>query len=192
MVDGGEEGLAVEPDEADGEGCAGKHNLGTTGKMELLRVGTQVELLLLGMGDETEDGMVGHDDGTEGKIVGGDGGDDEAAAIGREDGAATAERVGGGAGGGGDDEAVGGIGGDKVVVDIEVGAQQRSIVETVETYLIERRRTVAGDILGSCEGYLQKGAGLEGVASAKDVVDEGVDVVASGGGEEAEMAKVDA
>ncbi len=194
-MDGGEKGLAVETHETDSEGGAGEHDFGAAGEMELLRVGTEVELRRVGtgidgtgVGDEAQVRAVGHDDGAQGEIVGGDGCDDEAAAVGREDGAAAAEGVGGGAGGGSDDKAVGGVGGNEVARDIEVGAQQGGIVEAMEAYLVEREEST-GSRIGR---YLQEGAGLEGVAAAKDVVDESVDVVASGGGEEAEMAKVDA
>ena len=54
--------------------------------------------------------------------MGADGGDDEAAAVGREDGAATGERIGSGTCGRGHNDAIAGIGGYIKVVDIDLGA----------------------------------------------------------------------
>lgn len=96
--------------------------LGTACRMQLVLVGTKVKVLLpIGVSDEAESCMVGNNDRAEGEIVGCDGSDDEAAAIGCKDGTTAAERVGSRAGGGGDDEAIGGIGGNEIVVDIKVG-----------------------------------------------------------------------
>ena len=141
LVDGAEEALSVEADKADGEGFAGEVDLGAAGEVEASGVHAEVEVRWLAgtflMGDEAELGAVGDDDGTEGKVVRPDGGDDEAAAVGGEDGAAAAEGVGRGACWGGDDEAVAGVGGDEVVIDIEVCVQKGAVVETVEGDFVE-------------------------------------------------------
>ena len=193
-VDGVEEGLVVEADEADVEGFAREEDLGAAGEVLAAGVGAEVEELLLGMGDEAELGAVGDDDGSEGEVVGADGRDDEAAAIGCEDGAAAAEGVGGGAGGGGDDEAVAGVGGHEVAIDVEVGAQEGAVVEAVEADLVEGEggELLADGLVVGTGGDVEEGAGLEGVAAGEEVGDEGVHIVAAGGGEEAEMAEVDA
>ena len=141
LVDGAEEALSVEADKADGEGFAGEVDLGAAGEVEASGVHAEVEVRWLAgtflMGDEAELGAVGDDDGTEGKVVRPDRCDDEAAAVWGEDGAAAAEGVGGGACWGGDDEAVAGVGGDEVIIDIEVCVQKGAVVETVEGDFVE-------------------------------------------------------
>jgi len=63
--------------------------------------------------------IVGEDEALDDGQVGGDRGDDDAAQLRVEDGAACRHRVGGGAGGGGDDYTVGYEGGDAGIVDTE-------------------------------------------------------------------------
>ena len=120
-MDGSEEGLAVEANEADCEGSTGKLYLGTTSEMQLLRVGTEVERLRVVMCNKAQAGSIWYYDGTQSEVVGSNGSDDKTAAVGREDRAATAERIGSRACRSGDDKTVGSIGGNKIVVDIEVG-----------------------------------------------------------------------
>ena len=109
VADGGEEVLGVHADEADVEGGAAEGYLGGTREGEAARVHAESEAL--GDGDEAQARVVGHDDGAQGEGVGTDGCDDEASAVGREDGASAGERIGRGARGRGHDDAVAGIGG---------------------------------------------------------------------------------
>ncbi len=189
LVDGGEEALVAKADEAHFEVFAAQSYLGATGEVLAARVHAEAELLRRGMRDKAQGGAVGHDDGAQGEVVHPNGGDDEAAAVGREDGAATAEGVGSGACGGGDDDAVAGIGGHKVVGDKKVSAQQGCIVEAVKADFVEGE---GGEGVGApvCLD-MEEGAGLEGVAPGKEVGSEGVKGVAPGGGEESKVAKVD-
>ncbi len=155
--------------------------------MLLLRVDTEIERLRAWVRGKAQVGSIWNYDRTQGEIMGGYGGDDKTATIGGENGTATAERIGGGTGGGGHYETVAGIGGDKVIVDKEVGAQQRSVVKPMEADLIERCEWRDGR-----RSYLKKCAGFKSIAAGKDIRDEGVNIVAAGGSEEAEMPKVDA
>ena len=163
-------------------------HLGATGEVQTTGVSTKVEGLRMGMSDQSQVGTVGHDNGTEGEIVHPDGGDDEAAAIGREDRTATTEGIGSRAGWGCHYETVAAIGGNKVVVDKEVSTQQRGIVEAMQADLVE------GDerILGRVGDYLKEGAWLKGIASAHDVGHQRINVIVTGSGEKTEMTEVDA
>ena len=82
-------------------------------------------------------GGVGDDDGTEGEGVCADGGDDEASAVGREDGSSAGERVGRGACGRRHDDAVAGIGGHIEFVDKDLGAKHGRFLGPVEEDLVE-------------------------------------------------------
>ncbi len=73
-------------------------------------------------GDEAQACTVGNNNGAESEGMGADRGDDEAAAVGREDGAATGERIGSGTCGRGHNDTIAGIGGYIKVVDIDLGA----------------------------------------------------------------------
>ncbi len=190
LVDGGEEVLVVEADKFDGEAFAGEVHLGATGEMLSTGVHAEVEGLLLRIGDEAEMGAVGDDDGTEGEVVGADGCDDEASAVGGEDRSAAAEGVGRGTCGGGHNEAVTGVCADEVAVGEEVGAEEGAVVEAVEADFVEGKGGEA--VVALPCNHMEQGAGLDGVATSEEVGHEGVDVVAASGGEEAEMAEVDA
>ena len=189
-MDGAEEALVTQAHKADGEVLPGEGDDGAVGHGLPSRVHAEIELLLLGMGDEAQDGAVRHNDGAQGEVVDPDGGDDQAAAVGREDGTSAAEGIGCGARGRGHNEAVAGIGGHEVVADIEVGAQQGGVDEAVEVHFVECKGGVA--VVGMVGSDIEEGAGLEGVAAGHEVGDEAVDIVAPGGGEEAEVPEVDA
>ena len=69
--------------------------------------------------------VVADDDGAHVEAVGCHGGDGDGLAVGHDDGASHAQRVGGGAGGGGYDESVGLVGGEGGAVDGGVDAYHR-------------------------------------------------------------------
>ena len=142
-MDGAEEALVTQAHKADGEVLPGEGDDGAVGHGLPSRVHAEIEPLLLGVGDEAQDGTVRHNDGAQGEVVDPDGGDDQAAAVGREDGTTAAEGVGCGARGRGHNEAVAGIGGHEVVADIEVGAQQGGVDEAVEVHFVEGKGGVA-------------------------------------------------
>ena len=91
LVDGGEEALVAKADKAYFEVFAAQPYFGAIGQMLAARVHAEAELLRRGVCDQPQQGGVGHDDGAQGEVVHSDGSNDKAAAVGREDGAATAE-----------------------------------------------------------------------------------------------------
>jgi hypothetical protein len=189
-MDGGEETLVVKTDEVKGECFAGEDEFGATGEMLTAGVGAEVEVLVLWMGDQTESGAIGHDDGAEGEVVGTVGSDDEAMAIGGENGTATAERIGGGSGRSGHDKTVAGIGGYKVVVDKKVGAQECATLEkTVEADFVDDEGV--NRIVGLVGNDMEKSSRLNGVTSGEEVGDQGGGVETTRGGEEPKVAEVD-
>ena len=190
-MDGGEEALVVETHQMEGEVFAGEGELGATGHELTAGVGAKTETLVLLVGDQAQGGTLRYDDGTQGEVVGAVGGDDKAMAVGREDGTSTAEGIGRGARGSGHDETIAGIGGHKVVVDIEVGAEKGApLKETMDADLVDHEgvegvaRLVGDD--------MQEGARLDGIAAGQQVGDQGGNVETTCRGEETQVAEVDA
>lgn len=189
LVDSAEETLVTQTHKADGEILTRQIDFGAIGQPLPTRVHAETELLGLGMGDKAQQGGVGHDDGSQGEVVHSDGGDDKTAAVGREDRSATTERVGRGTRGCGHNEAVASVVSNKIVAYIEVGTQQRGIVETVETHFVEGK---GGETATSIAGFdVEQCARFERVAAGHEVGDQTVDIVAPGGGEETKMSEVD-
>ena len=60
----------------------------------------------------------------------------------------------------------------------------------MEVHFVEGKGGVA--VVGMVGSDIEEGARLEGVAAGHEVGDEAVDIVAPGGGEEAEVPEVDA
>ena len=122
--------------------------------------------------------------------MGSDRSNDKAATVGGEDRATAAERIGSGAGGSGNNKPVARIGSHKVGIDIEVGAEDSVVVEAVKAHLVEGGRHQL--IIGVAGNNMKKGAGFEGIAMGGEVGHKRVEVVATRGGEETQMAEIDA
>ena len=146
-------------------------------------------------------GGVGDDDGAEGEGVGGDGCDDEAARGGGEDGAAAGEGVGGGARGGGDDDAVAGIGGHIVAVDEDLRAQQGGLFTAVDEDFVEGEVLSGQLAVGSWQlavgswqltVEVEEGTLFDGEVALEEFLDKEAYVFFADGGEESQMAEVDA
>lgn len=189
-MDGAEEALIAKTDKTDGEALAGEGDFGSVREGLSARVHAKTELLGLRMGDKTEGGRVRHDNRAQGEIVDTDGCDDETATVGGENRASATKGVRRGTRWGGDNDAVASVSSDKVVGDVEVGAEEGFFDKAVKADLVEGEGRELSAFISSHN--VKECAGFEGVVPCHKVGDETVDVVAPGGGEETKMAKVHA
>ena len=136
-MDGTEEALIAKTDKTDGEALAGEGDFGSVREGLSARVHAKTELLGLRMGDKTEGGRVRHDNRAQGEIVDTDGCDDETATVGGENRASATKGVRRGTRWGGDNDAVASVSSDKVVGDVEVGAEEGFFDKAVKADLVE-------------------------------------------------------
>lgn len=197
-MDCAEETLVAETHEPHGVVLAREGDLAAAVEHQMTGVGAQVDSTPRGS-DKSQHGTVGDDDGAQGEVMHGDGRDHKTATVGREDGATATKGVGCGACGRGNKEAVAIIGGHEIIVDIEVGAQEVGVVDTVQGDLVEGcQRRLRG---GSADVDMQEGTGLDGVMACQEVLDQKVEMIArrgipipifaSYGGEEPKVAEID-